>query len=129
MKKLLIALGILAALVVLAGIAILILVDVNAHKPRIESAVSSALGMEFRIRGKARLRLFPSASVVLSDVLLRNRGTDLATVEALRLGVKLRPLLDRQVAITELALEKPVLRIEKGADGKFNYETPPRPAT
>jgi len=73
MKKLLIALGILAALVVLAGIAILILVDVNAHKPRIESAVSSALGMEFRIRGKARLRLFPSASVVLSDVLLRNR--------------------------------------------------------
>jgi len=128
MKKLLAALGILVALLVLAGVAILVLVDVNAHKPRIESAVSDALGMEFRIRGKARLRLFPSASIALSDVRLRNRGTDLATAETLRVGVKLRPLLDRRIVITELALEKPVIRIEKGIDGKFNYETPPRPA-
>lgn len=129
MKKLLIALGILVVLVILAGVAILALVDVNAHKPRIESAVSDALGMEFRIRGKARMRLFPSASIVLSEVLLRNRGTDLATAETLRVGVLLRPLLGSQVVITELALEKPVLRIEKGIDGKFNYETLPRPAT
>ena len=128
MKKLLISLGILVALLVLAGVAILLVVDVNAHKPRIESAVSDALGMEFRIRGKGRLRLFPSASIVLSDVLLRNRGTDLATAETLRVGVRLRPLLDRRVVITELALEKPVIRIEKGTDGKYNYESPPRPA-
>jgi len=128
MKKVLVALGILVALLVLAGVAILFLVDVNAHKPRIESAVSDALGMEFRIHGRARLRLFPSASIALSDVRLRNRGTDLATAETLRVGVKLRPLLSRQVKITELALEKPAIRIEKGGDGKFNYETPPRPA-
>ncbi|MGB7630246.1 MAG: AsmA family protein, partial [Candidatus Deferrimicrobium sp.] len=87
-----------------------------------------ALGMEFRIRGKARLRLFPSASIALSDVRLRNRGTDLGTAETLRVGVKLRPLLDRRIVITELVLEKPVIRIEKGIDGKFNFETPPRPA-
>jgi uncharacterized protein involved in outer membrane biogenesis len=129
MKKLLISLGILVSLLVLSGIAILVLVDVNAHKPRIESAVTDALGMEFRIRGKARLRLFPSASIVLSDVLLRNRGTDLATAETLRVGVKLRPLFARRVVITALALEKPVLRIEKGIDGTFNYETAPRPTT
>ncbi|MDO8739863.1 AsmA family protein [Candidatus Deferrimicrobium sp.] len=128
MKKLFAALGILVALLVLAGVAILVLVDVGGQKPRIESAVSEALGMEFRILGKARLRFFPSASIVLSDVRLRNRGTDLATAQTLRMGVKLRPLLDRQLVITELALEKPVIRIEKGIDGKFNYETPPRPA-
>jgi uncharacterized protein involved in outer membrane biogenesis len=128
MKKLLVALGILVGLLVLAGVAIVLLVDVNAHKPRIETAVSDALGMEFRIRGKARLRLFPSASIALSDVRLRNRGTDLAAAEALRVGVMLRPLLDRKVVITELALEKPVIRIEKGIDGRFNYETPPGPA-
>lgn len=129
MKKLLVALGILVGLLVLAGAAIVLLVDVNAHKPRIESAVSDALGMEFRIRGKAGLRLFPPAGIALSDVRLRNRDTDLATAETLRVGVKLLPLLlDRQVNITELVLGKPVIRIEKGADGKFNYETPPDPA-
>ncbi|GAB4243928.1 MAG: hypothetical protein OHK0028_22340 [Deltaproteobacteria bacterium] len=127
MKKFLFALGILAGLLALAGVAILYLVDVNAHKPRIEAAVSDALGMEFRILGNAGLRLFPSAGITLSDVRLRNRGSDLATAGTLRVGVKLRPLLRRQVVITELALEKPVIRIEKGADGKFNYETPPRP--
>jgi len=127
MKKLLISLGILVALLVLAGVAILVLVDVNAQKPRIESAVSDALGMEFRIRGKARLRLFPSARIALSDVRLRNRGTDLATAETLRVGVMLLPLLNRQVNITELVLDTPVIRIEKGADGTFNYETPPAP--
>jgi len=128
MKKLLITLGILVGLLVLAGVAIVLLVDVNAHKPRIESAVSDALGMEFRIRGKAQLRLFPSVNIVLSDVRLRNRGTDLATAETLRVGVKLLPLLSRQIVITELALEKPVIRIEKRGEGKFNYETAPRPA-
>jgi uncharacterized protein involved in outer membrane biogenesis len=128
MKKLLIALGLLAALLVLAGVAILVLVDVNAYKPRIETGVSDALRMEFRTHGKARLRLFPSGSLVLTDVRLRNRGTDLATAEALRVGVKMLPLLSGQVVITELALEKPVIRIEKGIDGKFNFETPPRPA-
>jgi len=129
MKKLLVALGILAALLVLAGVAVLVLVDVNAYKPRIESGVSEALGMEFKIHGKGRLRFFPSASIVLSDVRLRNRGTDLAAAEALRVGVKLLPLLSRQVVITELALEKPVIRIEKGIEGKFNYETAPSPVT
>ena len=128
MKKLLIALVTLVALLVLAGVAIIILADVDAHKPRIESAVSDALGMEFRIHGKARLRLIPSTRIVLSDVRLRNRGTDLAVAKTLRVGVELRPLLDRRVVITELALENPVIRIEKGTDGKFNYETPPRPA-
>ena len=129
MKKLLISLGILVTLLVLAGVAILVLVDVNTYKPRIESAISDALGMEFRIGGKARLGLFPSTSIVLSDVRLRNRGSDLATAETLRVGVKLLPLLSRRVVITKLALEKPVIRIERGIDGKFNYETPPRPAT
>ena len=127
MKKLIVALGILALLLVVAGAAIVLLADVNAHKPRIEAAVSDALGMEFRIRGKAGLRLFPSAGIALSDIRLQNRGTELATVENLRVGVRLAPLLRRRVEVTELLFEKPTVRIEKGADGKFNYETPPRP--
>jgi AsmA protein len=127
MKKVIVVLGVLLGLLVLAGIAVVTLVDVNAHKPRIESAVSDSLGMEFKILGKARLRLIPSAAIALSDIRLRNRGTDLATAGTLRVGVQLFPLLSRRVAITDLVLENPVIRVEKGADGKFNYETPPRP--
>ncbi len=128
MKKLLVILGVLLGIVLLAGIAIVLLVNVNAYKPRIETAVSDALGMEFRIRGNASLRLLPSPAIALADVRLTNRGTDLADAGTLRIGIRLLPLLHRRIEITEFTLDKPVLRIEKGADGKFNFETPPRPA-
>ncbi|HUX09575.1 MAG TPA: AsmA family protein, partial [Terriglobia bacterium] len=72
MKKALVVLAALAGLLVLAGIAVIFLVDPNAYKPRIESAVSDALGMEFRIQGKAGLRFLPPAGVSFSDILLRN---------------------------------------------------------
>ena len=67
-----------------------------------------------------------TSSISLSDIRLRNLGTDLAAAETIRVGVRLLPLLQRQVEITELILEKPVIRIEKLAGGKFNFETPPR---
>ena len=127
-KKIFLVLGVLAGLLVLAGVAVVALVDVNAHKPRIEAAVSDALGMEFRIQGKAGLRLFPSAGIALSEIRVRNRGADLASAETLRVGVKLLPLLRREVEVTEILLEKPAIRIEKGADGRFSYETAPRAA-
>src|SRR5512145_1050188 len=128
MKKLLVALRILALIVVLAGVAVVLLADVNVHKPRIEAAVSDALGMEFRIQGNAGLRLFPSAGISLSEIRLRNRGAELATAETLRVGVKLLPLLRRRMEVTEILIDKPEIRIEKMADGTFNYETVPRAA-
>jgi uncharacterized protein involved in outer membrane biogenesis len=125
MKKVLVALAVLAAVLVLAGIAVIFLVDVNAYKPRIESAVSDALGMEFRIRGKAGLHLLPPAGVSFSDIRLRNHGTDLASAETFRVGVKLLPLLSRRVEVTDLIVEKPVIQIERSAAGRLNTWTPP----
>lgn len=59
MKKLLALAGILLPLVALAAFALLLLVDVGAHRPGIEAAASDALGMEVGAldeKGCARLR-------------------------------------------------------------------------
>jgi len=125
MKKALVVLAALAGLLVLAGIAVIFLVDPNAYKPRIESAVSDALGMEFRIQGKAGLRFLPPAGVSFSDIRLRNHGSDLVSAETFRVGVKLLPLLSRRVEVTDLILEKPVIHLEKSAAGRLNNWTPP----
>ena len=125
MKKALVVLAALAGLLVLAGIAVIFLVDANAYKPRIESAVSDALGMEFRIQGKAGLRFLPPAGVSFSDIRLRNHGSDLLSAETFRVGVKLLPLLSRRVEVTDLILEKPVIHLEKSAAGRLNTWTPP----
>ncbi len=126
MKKFLVVLAVLVGLVVVTVVALLLLVDVDAYKPRIEAAASDALGMELRIQGKASLRLLPSIGISVADVHLRNRGTELAKLGSLRIGVKLRPLLSRKLQVTEFVLEKPDVLIEKGKDGRFNFETPPK---
>ncbi len=126
MKKLLLVLGIVIGLLVVGVVALLLLVDVNAYKPRIEAAATDALGMELRINGKAALRLVPSVGISVADVHLRNRGTELVKLASLRIGVKLVPLLSRKVQVTEFVLDKPDVLIEKGKDGKFNFETPPK---
>ncbi len=126
MKRFLVILGLLAGLAAVAVIALLLLVDVNAYKPRIEAAATDALGMELRIQGKAALLLVPSVGISVADVHVRNRGMELAKLGSLRIGVKLIPLLSRQIRITEFVLEKPDVLVEKGKDGRFNFETPPR---
>ena len=68
-------------------------------------------------------RMAMSGGIDLSGVRLRRRDSDFASAEKVRVGVQLLPLPNRQVEITELVFEKPVIRIEKGADGTFNYET------
>ncbi|EFK96229.1 secreted protein, partial [sediment metagenome] len=45
-KLVFLALGGLAVLVVLASLAALLLVDVDAYKPRVEAAASRTLGMD-----------------------------------------------------------------------------------
>src|SRR5512143_540680 len=126
MKRFLVILGLLAGLAAVAVIALLLLVDVNAYKPRIEAAATDALGMEFRIQGKAALRLVPSVGISVADIHVRNRGTELAKLGSLRIGVKLVPLLSRQLRITEFVLDNPDVLVEKGKYGRFNFETPPR---
>lgn len=126
MKKVLVVLGVFVGLVAAGVVALLLLVDVNAYKPRIEEAATDALGMELEIRGNAALRLVPSIGISVADVHLRNRGSELVKLASLRIGVKLFPLLRREVRVTEFILEKPDVLVEKGKDGKFNFETPPK---
>src|SRR3972149_2578859 len=100
MKKLLVALGILVGLLVLAGAAIVLLVDVNAHKPRIETAVSDAPGVGWRGPGG---------------------------------GVGRLPLLlDRQVNITEVAMDRAMITSDNSNGGNFYYDPwlgPVKPAS
>ncbi|HEX2719779.1 MAG TPA: AsmA family protein, partial [Candidatus Deferrimicrobium sp.] len=70
-KIALFAAGELFALLILAAVALVLFVDVNAHKPRLEAAASDALGMEVRIGGRLGIGLFPGFHVTLEDVHIR----------------------------------------------------------
>jgi uncharacterized protein involved in outer membrane biogenesis len=117
------ALGALIGLLVLAAIALGLFLDVNAYKPRFETAVSNAFGMEVKVGGRFGIRLFPKLLVTLKDVHIRNRGTEVATASAARIGIDFLSLLHKEVQIDQIALEHPSISIERDVDGAFNFET------
>lgn len=124
LKIIFFAIGGLAALLVLVAVALLLFVDVNAYKSRLEAAASGALGMEVRVGGRLGIGFFPGLLVTLEDVHIRNRGVDIASAKEARLGIDLLPLLHQEVRIGKIALRQPRISIERDRDGKFNFENP-----
>ena len=127
-KIALFAAGGLFALLLLAAVALVLFVDVNALKPRLEEAASDALGMDVRIGGRLGIGFFPGLHATLEDVRIRNRGADVASAKEATLGIELLPLLHRELRIVKVGMKRPRISIEQDTDGKFNFETPEREA-
>jgi hypothetical protein len=120
MKKLLLALCAIALIVVTAVVALL-LFDINTIKSNIESVVLDESGLEVRIRGKMELSFSPFG-VSARDIHVTNRGTEIISLENLKLGVELLPLMKKQIKVTRCELVKPAFTIVKDANGQYNFE-------
>lgn len=123
-KSLKIILGALVGLVVLIAVALPFVVDANVYKPRLEAAASEVLGTEVKVGGRMKIGFFPSLSVTLEDAHIRNRDADIVSAKGARLGIDLLPLLHNEVRIAKIALMHPTISIERGSDGKYNFERP-----
>ena len=118
------AIGALLGLLALGAAALLLFLDVNAHKPRLEAAASGALGLDVSVGGRLGIDFFPGLLVTLDDVHIRNRGADVASAKQAKLWVDFLPLLQNQVRIGKIALEQPRITIERDREGRFNFEKP-----
>jgi uncharacterized protein involved in outer membrane biogenesis len=123
-KITLFAAGGLVALLFLTAVALVLFVDVNALKPRLEAAASDALGMEVRIGGRLGIGLFPGFHIVAADLRIRNRGADVASAKKTFLGIELLPLLHKEIRVVKIGMKQPRISIDQDRDGKFNFETP-----
>jgi AsmA protein len=124
LKIILFAVGGLVVLLALVAVALLLFVDANAYKPRLEAAASEALGMEVSVGGRVGIGFFPGLHVTLRDVNIRNQVTDLASAKQISLGIDLLPLLSREIRIGKVGLKRPTISIERDRDGIFNFEKP-----
>src|SRR5690349_11723888 len=110
------------ALLIFIAVVLLIVVDINAYKLRIETAASQALGMEFKIGGPLSIGFLPSLHVALRDVSIRNHDLEIASAKEARLGIDFLPLLYKEIRIGRIILKQPKISIERDAEGKFNFE-------
>ncbi len=122
LKAITYAAGAFIGLLVLAAIALSFFLDINAYKPRLEAAASGITGMDVSVNGRLGIGFFPGVLVTLDDVHIRNRGTEIVTASKARIGVDFLALLKQDVRIRKVVLEHPNITIERGRDGRFNYE-------
>ena len=117
-----------AAALVLAVVVFALTFDINSHRLRLEAAASRATGLEVKIKGKMGLSFFPFG-LSAKDVHVTNKGDEIISIETLKVGAELIPLLNRQLRVTRCELINPAVIIAKDADGKYNYESTEKKAT
>lgn len=114
-------------LLVVAIIALPQFVNPNDYKPQISQAVKKHTGMDLTIGGKLSLSVFPWIGVNVEQVSLSQPKTilasipdagDFASIEAVDVKVKLKPLFSKKVEVDTILLQRP--QIEMITDAKGN---------
>jgi AsmA protein len=129
-RKLLVAFGVAAAVVVALVALLLVVVNSGVATRRavdlVLPSVSRALGREVTLRD-ADLKLFPSARVTLAGLTVAGRPGEPALVEteSLDVEVALWPLvrsLGKDVEVRAFTLVRPSVNLVKAKDGTWNFE-------
>lgn len=113
--------GILAALAV-ALVALVLFVDINRYKPRLEAAASDALGLEVRIGGEMHLSLFPPFGVTADGLRVARGGEDILRAEKVRVDLSLLPLLLGRIRLRHVEIVRPALSLLRTSRGPFDFE-------
>lgn len=122
-KRVLFAAGVVIGAVVLVALALVLFVDVNRYKPRLEVAASDALGMDVRFGGRLGIGFVPGLHVTAEDArVLDGQGVVVASARSVNFHIGLLPLLRREVRLRRLELTQPRLSIERDTRGTLNIE-------
>lgn len=126
MKRVLIIVGVILALLIAAVVVVPFLVPASVYKAQIESAATKALGRDVTLQGDPKISVLPTLSAQIDGVEVANPEgfSDPLMIEAgsLRASVKLLPLLSRRVEIAQITLNDPTVRLERLTDGRANWE-------
>ena len=120
MRRWLIALGAVFALLLIAVAVALALFDTEKLRGPLQTQASAALGRDVTL-GKIALGLFPLPAVKIDDVRIagpKPSDPPLADVAEIRLRVALLPLIAKKVVLRALEIDKPRIDIPFDKDGK-----------
>ena len=121
-KRALVVIVWIATALALSILALVLFVDLNRYKPRLESAASRALGLGVRIRGEMKIEFLPSFGLSLADLEIQRDREEVLRVDRVRARLKIFPLLWGRVRVRGLGLARPGLRIQRTSVGPFDFE-------
>lgn len=126
MKKLLIGIGIVIALLIVIVLALPFLIDVNRFKPTLESDLSNALGRKVQI-GNIQLALF-SGAVKVDNVSIADdpafSSSPFLQAKELAAGVAIEPLIfSKRLEVSSFTITDPQVVLLHGPSGTWNYSS------
>ncbi len=119
-------LGIIAAIVVLAGLAIAAItlwIDPNSFKPEIEAAAKKQ-GIILSLKGDLAWQFFPDVGMVINEVSVATTAepaTPMATIQHAALSVAVMPLFYGSVKVDGIILEGADIKLHINSDGVANW--------
>src|SRR4051812_3051680 len=126
MRKLGIALGIVVVLLVVAVLALPYVIDVNRYHDRIQAEVSKRLGRQVSL-GPMRLSLLPFAiraqGATIAEDPSFGEGKVFAHTDGLHVRAELLPLIQGNVQVRALELERPQIELVRNAGGVWNFSS------
>jgi AsmA protein len=124
MKKVLIFVGLVLALVLAFGIILPFVIDINAivagQIPKLENSLHREIDI-----GEVRLTVLTGLGAEIKNVKISNhpdfKKENFVSIDRLQATVQLLPLLKKEVLVSSIAVEKPQVLIEKNAKGVMNF--------
>ena len=117
--------GAVTAILALALIAPLFF-DFNDLKPQIQDAAQKATGRVLAIDGDIGVRILPMPALTVEGIRFANppgaAEPDMVRLRRLDVRIALLPLLAGKVEVASVRLDQPVIRLEKFADGRANWQ-------
>jgi len=124
MRKVLLALGILIALVVVAVSIFAAVFDINRYHDRIQSELETQLGRKVTL-GEMHLGIFPPRfrvqNLAIADDPAFNNQRPFVQTQELDVSVALMPLLHKDVQIDSINLVQPRAELIKNKQGIWNF--------
>jgi AsmA protein len=131
MRKVGVVIGVLVVLIVGALLVFVVTFDVNEYRGTIQTQLQQQLGRSVTL-GDMHLKLFPPSLTVqnlaIADDPAFNREAPFVKAQELDVSVKLLPLLQKQVEINSLTLQRPSVNLIKNQTGIWNFASVGHPA-
>ena len=114
-------------IVLIAGAVFLVNFDPNEYKALVTEKVKEATGRELVINGPIEIGLFPTFELKLSDVSLSNplnagfRGQEFIVFKEAGLGVKVLPLLQQKIEVSDISITGLTARLVVLENGKNSW--------
>jgi AsmA protein len=118
--------GIVVVILLVVAIALPFLINVNSFRPKLESALTEALGREVKV-GNLSLSIL-SGSVSAEDLSIADDPAfskdPFIRAKSLNVGVEVMPLIfSKALHVTDITLDKPEIALLRDASGKWNFSS------